>query len=440
MWNKIQISFINKAIKTAQFVSRYMLILKSVKIFIIFVLVQFTVYSQSKFVPDTVRITNPSFEDSPKMGTLGLFPTRIKNWEDCGLRRFEGETPPDIHPGNFWENNLPPSEGNTYIGMVVRDNDTWEGVSQRLSAELKGGKCYKFSADLALAPQYLSLSRMTLEKSSYTKPAVLRIWGGNGICSERELLAESESVNHNQWRRYEFVIHPRQNHAYILVEAFYRTPVVLPYNGHILLDNMSHFIEIPCPQNSIAGNVERAIGKEIVEDTTPKEVKSINVEKDKSITIVKNSSKKDSATKLENSSTETESGQKKKKILEDLDINKLSVGKTIIVKNLFFEADKATINEESYEVLDEILDFIRTNPDVVIEIGGHTNGIPKHDYCNKLSTERAKEVYDYLVKKGAPPQNLRYKGYGKTRRIASDTTPEGREKNQRVEIKILKIK
>lgn len=417
-----------------------MLILKSVKILVISVLVQFAVYSQSKFVPDTVRMTNPSFEDFPKMGTLGPFPTRIKNWEDCGLRRFGGETPPDIHPGNFWENNLPPSDGNTYIGMVVRDNDTWEGVSQRLSTELKGGKCYKFSADLALSPQYLSLSRMTLEKSSYTKPAVLRIWGGNGICSERELLAESESVNHNEWRRYEFVIHPRQNHAYILVEAFYRTPVVLPYNGHILLDNMSHFIEIPCPQNSIAGNVVRAIGQEIVANTPPKEVKSQNAKRDERTTFVKNSSEKDSAAKLDKSSIKTESDQNKKKILEDLDINKLSVGKTIVVKNLFFEADKVTINEKSHEVLDEILDFIQANPDVVLEIGGHTNGIPNHDYCNKLSTERAKEVYDYLVKKGAPPQNLRYKGYGKTRRIASDVTPEGREKNQRVEIKILKIK
>lgn len=411
--------------------------MRTIHIVYIYLLTSVGVYSQSKLIPDTVRITNPSFEDTPKMGNLTSFPTRIKNWEDCGLKRFFGETPPDIHPGNFWENNLPPSEGNTYIGMVVRDNDTWEGVSQRLSGELKAGKCYKLSADLALSSQYLSYSRMTMEQSSYTKPAVLRVWGGDNICSERELLAESEGVNHNEWRRYEFTVHPRQNHSFILVEAFYRTPVILPYNGHILLDNMSHFIEIPCPKNSVAGNITRSLGKEIIEENFSKSITGDDIKRnDKSA----GNNNKNNITKNEPKTTKTEPIVKKNKILEDLDISKLNVGSTVIIKNLYFDADQVKFNEKSHDVLDEIYDFISSNPNVVLEIGGHTNGIPNHEYCNKLSTERAREVYNYLIKKGANPQNLSYKGYGKTRKIALDVTPEGREKNQRVEIKVLKFR
>ena len=411
--------------------------LKVLHVFSIFLLSQAGVYSQTKSVADTVRITNPSFEDFPKMGNLTPFPTRIKNWEDCGLKRFLGETPPDIHPGNFWENNLPPSDGNTYIGMVVRDNDTWEGVSQRLNGELKAGKCYKLSADLALSSQYLSRSRMTMEQSSYTKPAVLRVWGGDNICSERELLAESEGINHNEWRRYEFTVHPRANHSFILVEAFYRTPVIVPYNGHILLDNLSHFVEIPCPKNSIAGNIVRSVGKEITEDSNGK---IANTDESKKQDRSSNNTNKNSSSKSDSKVLKSEVVTKKNRILEDLDINKLNVGSTVIIKNLYFEADQIKFSDKSHEVLDEIYEFISTHPNVVLEIGGHTNGIPSHEYCNKLSTERAREVYDYLIKKGANPQNLSYKGYGKTRKIALDVTPAGREKNQRVEIKVLRLR
>ena len=130
---------------------------------------------------------------------------------------------------------------------------------------------------------------------------------------------------------------------------------------------------------------------------------------------------------------------KKEKVLKDLDIKKLYKGKTIEIKNLYFNADQAKLNEDSYSVLDEIYDFLDKYPQIVIEIGGHTNGQPKHAYCDSLSTERAKSVYTYLVEKGINSDKLSYKGYGKRRRIANDNTAEGRRKNQRVEIKILSV-
>ena len=51
---------------------------------------------------------------------------------------------PDVHPGNYWEVNKPAFNGKTYVGMVVRNNDTWERISQMLEKPLIGGVCYDF--------------------------------------------------------------------------------------------------------------------------------------------------------------------------------------------------------------------------------------------------------------------------------------------------------
>ncbi|MBP6399045.1 MAG: OmpA family protein, partial [Saprospiraceae bacterium] len=129
----------------------------------------------------------------------------------------------------------------------------------------------------------------------------------------------------------------------------------------------------------------------------------------------------------------------KERILEDLDIKKIKAGSTIEIKNLYFKADTTTIDKDSYEVLDEVYGFLKAHNKVKIEIGGHTNGLPSHEYCDKLSAARAKAVYDYLLAKGITPDRLTYKGYGKRRKIATDATAEGRNKNQRVEVKVLSL-
>ena len=95
------------------------------------------------------------------------------------------------------------------------------------------------------------------------------------------------------------------------------------------------------------------------------------------------------------------------------------------------------MDKTSYKVLDELFRFMVKNKTVKIEIGGHTNGVPSEEYCNKLSKDRAKEVADYLVEKGINKSRITYKGYGKSKPLASDKTLQGRNKNQRVEIKIL---
>ncbi len=112
-------------------------------------------------------------------------------------------------------------------------------------------------------------------------------------------------------------------------------------------------------------------------------------------------------------------------------------GQRIQMEAIQFDADSINIKNSFEPVLDEIYTFLEENPEVIVEIGGHTNNLPPDDYCDRLSTARAKAVAEYVIQQGVPSYRVRYRGYGKRDPIASNDTPEGRQKNQRVEIKIV---
>jgi outer membrane protein OmpA-like peptidoglycan-associated protein len=106
---------------------------------------------------------------------------------------------------------------------------------------------------------------------------------------------------------------------------------------------------------------------------------------------------------------------------------------------LQFDADSTNINTAAGPVLNEVYEFLKDNPGIVIRVEGHTNNVPPDEYCDKLSTARAKSVAEYVVQQGIAGERVYYKGYGKRQPIYSNQTAEGRRKNQRVEIKILEI-
>ena len=125
--------------------------------------------------------------------------------------------------------------------------------------------------------------------------------------------------------------------------------------------------------------------------------------------------------------------------LKTLDAASLALGQTLRIEQLYFDADSSVIRPESHPVLDEVYTFLRNNEGIVIEIGGHTNGLPEHAYCDRLSSARARNVAEYLYQKGIPRDRIAFKGYGKRQPIATNETVMGRRQNQRVEIKILQI-
>jgi len=127
------------------------------------------------------------------------------------------------------------------------------------------------------------------------------------------------------------------------------------------------------------------------------------------------------------------------KFIPQLTIGKLNVGTTLRIDQLYFEADSTVLRPSNFPVLDEIFDFLVTNPSIKIEIGGHTNTIPSHEYCDRLSTERAKTVAYYLYDRGIQNDRINFVGYGKRKPLTKDRSLAGRRKNQRVELKVIEI-
>ncbi len=450
-----------------------------------------------------IEFYNASFEDFPRNSV----PPR--GWYDCGK---PGETPPDTQPGSF-EVRKTANNGFTYLGMVTRDNETNEAVAQRLERPLTPGKCYSFSIFMTYSDEYFSLSRTSGKNEFFTKPVVLRIWGGNGYCDKRELLGESELVDNTDWKEFQYTFKPKRPYKFIMLEAFYQTPTLFPYNGNLLVDDATPLVPFECdeerpdPREDITDPGPVASQEDAPCDEPAVKILSMadpsgesdamsaisarikNVDKKSEISLSLNGNRvsnfkfNSSTDKLTANlklregkntlkiSASTKCGKdydtevvtysppvainipppggdpippppppKEDKIIEDLDIAKVKEGSTIRIEQLNFKADSAVILDSSTPVLSEIYSFLRDNKNVKVEIGGHTNGLPSTEYCNWLSSNRAKEVTKWLVEKGIDKDRILAKGYGKTKPIATNKTADGRRQNQRVEIKILSLR
>jgi outer membrane protein OmpA-like peptidoglycan-associated protein len=129
----------------------------------------------------------------------------------------------------------------------------------------------------------------------------------------------------------------------------------------------------------------------------------------------------------------------KEKVLPELTADKLSSGEAIRMEKIQFDADSIKIKPEAIPSLDELYEFLYDHPVIIIEVSGHTNGLPEDDYCDRISAARANSVADYLIQKGIESRRVISKGYGKRKPIATNQTVEGRKRNQRVEIRLIKI-
>ena len=121
-------------------------------------------------------------------------------------------------------------------------------------------------------------------------------------------------------------------------------------------------------------------------------------------------------------------------------LDPIETGKTTILRNIFFDTDSFNIKPESKVQLLEMIDFMRKNPSLVIEIGGHTDTQGSENYNLTLSGKRAGSVVKYLVENGIPAPRLKSKGYGFSLPLTQNSTEEGRATNRRTEFKILEGK
>ena len=110
---------------------------------------------------------------------------------------------------------------------------------------------------------------------------------------------------------------------------------------------------------------------------------------------------------------------------------------TIVLQNVNFEFNKATLTADSQNVLSSVAQGLKSDPNMKVEIAGHTDGKGSSAYNKRLSQQRADSVKAYLVTQGVPSTRLVSKGYGKESPVATNDTEEGRAQNRRVEFRVL---
>ena len=121
----------------------------------------------------------------------------------------------------------------------------------------------------------------------------------------------------------------------------------------------------------------------------------------------------------------------------NINLNKMNVGSKTILRNIFFDYASDSIKTESIAELENVYNLLNENPNMRIEISGHTDNQSSLETNTKLSSARAKAVANYLVIKGIAANRLESKGYAFSQSVASNDTEDGRKKNRRVEFKIL---
>ncbi len=102
-------------------------------------------------------------------------------------------------------------------------------------------------------------------------------------------------------------------------------------------------------------------------------------------------------------------------------------------QNLEFATGSHELPAGALSELDALATYLQNKPGLKIEIGGHTDDVGQEEANQQLSERRARSVYEYLLAQGIPAERLRYRGYGERRPIDSNDTPEGRQRNRRVE-------
>ncbi|MFQ3580042.1 MAG: OmpA family protein, partial [Bacteroidales bacterium] len=115
----------------------------------------------------------------------------------------------------------------------------------------------------------------------------------------------------------------------------------------------------------------------------------------------------------------------------------IQVGKSVILKNIFFDTDSFNLKPASKVELDKLTDFLIKNPTIKIEIGGHTDNTGNKQKNIELSQLRAKSVYNYLVENKITANRLFFKGYGDSKPVVPNTSETNKAKNRRTEFMII---
>ena len=198
------------------------------------------------------NFNNSSFEDTIAYNYVPY------QWINCGS--FD-ETKPDIGPfiKYDWNSNgldIPPKDGNSFMGLSVGKDGTWEAVGQRLNRALAPAQCYIFSLYMMQPPDLRMRNTYSGAKEAYDSSLVINIWGGNYQCDFDELLASSKPIDNHEWEEYRFYFRPQRRHRFIIIEAYYKSDSIPPYNAYAIIDGATSVSPVSCLGNPPVVTVE----------------------------------------------------------------------------------------------------------------------------------------------------------------------------------------
>lgn len=120
-----------------------------------------------------------------------------------------------------------------------------------------------------------------------------------------------------------------------------------------------------------------------------------------------------------------------------IEVNEATAGSSFVINNLYYNTNSADLKKESFIVLESFAEYLNENPNITIEIQGHTDNVGAAKANEALSANRAYTVKAFLEEKGVEGKRITAKGYGPNKPIAENTTEEGRAKNRRTEFLIV---
>ncbi len=182
-------------------------------------LILFFFFATGLQAQEIIPFINGSFEGEPS----GHAATIPQAWLPCRMG-----TTPDILPG-AWGVYTIPSHGHTYLGLITRDDGSYESIGQHLSQTLKAGNCYSFTMDLAHSGTY----------SGYNLPIRVRVWGGRRACAKDQLLWESQLIHNARWETHKIEFLCKKDIRYIIIEAYFAPGVFIKYRGNVLIDHLT---------------------------------------------------------------------------------------------------------------------------------------------------------------------------------------------------------
>jgi outer membrane protein OmpA-like peptidoglycan-associated protein/tetratricopeptide (TPR) repeat protein len=121
----------------------------------------------------------------------------------------------------------------------------------------------------------------------------------------------------------------------------------------------------------------------------------------------------------------------------DIALQPLEANASIVLKNIFFDTNSKELKSASQVELDKVVQLMKDNPTLTIQITGHTDNVGKAADNLKLSDNRAQSVVSYITGKGISAARLSFKGFGATQPVADNNTEDGRAKNRRTELKVV---